>query len=178
MKTSESYLKETPSDSKPLESDPSEKNDEPWRYGTKSLSKIDRDITQKDGSRYRGTRQSISFDVGTNNYLTDGKFPDDRANHSVRPLGSIYFAINSIYRTRMSRVAFLEWGFGASIYNFKFQNDSVKVSTGPTGVEFNVDNRALDFRKSQLSALFLNLSAQNFSSVILPKARILASLSL
>src|SRR5688500_11630392 len=38
------------------------------------------------GNRWGRTWQSFNFDLGTNNYLADGSFPDnDNALHSVRP---------------------------------------------------------------------------------------------
>ena len=117
------------------------------------------DIEVKEYTFHKGTRHSISFDLGTNNYLSNGKFPDATNDlYTVRPWGSWYAAINSVYRTRMARTFFLEWGFGGSLYNFKFQNDAISVSSDPTGVNFSVDPRTVDFRKSKLSAAYVNAS--------------------
>ena len=44
------------------------------------------------------------------------------------------------------------------MYNFKFQNDAVAVSKTPSNVAFAVDMRDLDFKKSKLSAVYLNAS--------------------
>ena len=54
------------------------------------------------GNRWGRTWQSFNFDLGTNNYLADGKFPNsDNALYSVRPWGSWYLAASSIQRTRL-----------------------------------------------------------------------------
>ena len=54
------------------------------------------------GNRWGRTWQSFNFDLGTNNYLSDGKFPDnDNELYSVRPWGSWYVAASSIQRTRL-----------------------------------------------------------------------------
>jgi hypothetical protein len=136
-----------------------ESKEEDWKSPEKTETDYSSgDETEvKERTYYRGTRQSVSFDLGTNNYLSDGKFPNDGADlYTVRPWGSWYAALNSVYRTRMSRVFFLEWGFGASLYNFKFQNDNVTVSYNADNVFFGIDSRDVDFRKSKLSALYLN----------------------
>ena len=71
------------------------------------------------GSRWGRTSQSFNFDLGTNNYLEDGKFPDaNNALYSVRPWGSWYVSLASIQRTRLGSKFFLEWGVGMSWYTF------------------------------------------------------------
>lgn len=105
------------------------------------------------------TWQSFNFDLGTNNYLSDGKFPDgDNALYSVRPWGSWYFAANSIQRTRLARKFFIEWGIGISWYTFKFQNDNILIEKDDTGVQFIEDVRDVDFKKSKLSASYVTAS--------------------
>src|SRR5688572_5512677 len=77
-------------------------------------------------NRWGRTWQSFNIELGTNNYLSDGKFPDaENAPYSVRPWGSWYVAAASIQRTRISKKFFLEWGLGMSWYTFKFQDDNV-----------------------------------------------------
>lgn len=105
------------------------------------------------------TYHSINFDLGTNNYLADGKFPDEDNNlYSVKPWGSWYVGINSIQRTRVAQKFFLEWGGGISWYNFKFQNRSTVMSKDDNTVLFAEDIRDLNFKKSKLTACYLNLS--------------------
>jgi hypothetical protein len=105
------------------------------------------------------TWQSFNFDLGTNNYLSDGKFPDnDNALYAVRPWGSWYLAASSIQRTRIGGNLFLEWGLGLSWYNFKFQNDDVMMQKDDSGVQFITDLREVDHRKSKLTATYINAS--------------------
>jgi len=108
------------------------------------------------------TRHSVNFDLGVNNYLEDGKFPDDNNElYSVRPWGSWYVAINSIQRTHVGGKFYLEWGAGFSWFNFKFQNDNVLITKDDDGLIFQEDPRAaqgVDFTKSKLTASYINAS--------------------
>ena len=110
-------------------------------------------------SRIGRTWQSFNFDLGTNNYLENGKFPDsDGAVYSVRPWGSWYIAASSTQRTRVGRNFFLEWGLGLSWYNFKFQDDDAMLVKNDNGVVFETDQRDVDHRKSKLTASYINAS--------------------
>lgn len=112
--------------------------------------------------RYHGrrTHNSFSVDIGTNNYLNNGKFPDQSNSlYSVRPWGSWYVGLNSIYRTRMANKFFLEWGGGVSWYNFKFENNQTQVTKDNTGVVFAEDSRNFSFTKSKLTAAYVNIQA-------------------
>lgn len=109
--------------------------------------------------RPRRTYHSISFDIGTNNFLSNGKFPDSNNDlYTVKPWGSWYVGINSIQRTRIAGKFFVEWGVGVSWYNFKFQDNKTVVSKDNTGVIFSTDTRDLDFMKSKLTASYVNAS--------------------
>src|SRR5688572_15130445 len=111
------------------------------------------------GSRWGRTSQSFNFDLGTNNYLEDGKFPDaNNALYSVRPWGSWYVSLASIQRTRLGSKFFLEWGLGMSWYTFKFQKDNILIVKDNDGTQFVEDTRDVDFDKSKLSASFVQAS--------------------
>jgi hypothetical protein len=109
---------------------------------------------------YRGrigkTWQSFNFDLGTNNYLSDGKFQD--TTFSVRPWGSWYLAASSTQRTRVGKKFFLEWGVGISWYNFKFQDDDVMLQESDQGVQFVTDTRDVNHLKSKLTVTYINAS--------------------
>ncbi len=107
-------------------------------------------------NRIGRTWQSFNFDLGTNNYLSDGKFQD--TTYTVRPWGSWYIAGSSIQRTRVGRNFFLEWGLGISWYNFKFQQDDIKIVRDDDGVQFTEDTRGYNYRKSKLTATYINAS--------------------
>ena len=112
-----------------------------------------------EGKRWGKTWQSFNFDLGTNNYLSDGKFPDaDGATYAVRPWGSWYLAINSTQRTRFGRNFFLEWGLGMNWYNFKFQKDNVVIVQDDNGAQFVEDGRDASFKKSKLTVSYINAS--------------------
>lgn len=107
----------------------------------------------------RRTYHSFNIDVGMNNYLENGKFPDDGNKlYSIKPWGSWYVGLNSVLRTRIAGKFFVEWGAGVTWYNFKFNNRKVVISKDDTGVIFSEDPRALNFKKSKLTATYVNLS--------------------
>ncbi|HRJ31687.1 MAG TPA: hypothetical protein PLV21_13470 [Cyclobacteriaceae bacterium] len=107
----------------------------------------------------RRNRHSINFDLGVNNYLNEGKFPDDNNElYAVRPWGSWYVGINSIQHTHVGGKFFIEWGMGLSWYNFKFQQDNILISKTEDGVLFAEDTRDVNFIKSKLTATYANLS--------------------
>jgi hypothetical protein len=108
----------------------------------------------------RGTRNSFNIDIGTNNYVSNGNFPSqNNSQYAVRPWGSWYVGLSSIYRTRMSNKFFLEWGYGVSWYNFKFQNSETQLTKDNNGVYFNPDSRGYSYEKSKLTAAYINISA-------------------
>lgn len=101
----------------------------------------------------------MNFDFGINNYLENGSFPDyNGAQYTVRPWGSWYVGINSILHTDFGDKFFVEWGFGVSWYNFKFQDDRTRVNDTEDGVTFTEDPRPFSFEKSKLEATYLNVS--------------------
>jgi hypothetical protein len=110
--------------------------------------------------RRRGhTEQSFNFDLGTNNFLEKGKFPNsENANYAVRPWGSWYIGLASIQRTRLARNFFLEWGMGVSWYNFKFEKDNIVIQKDDNGLQFLEDNREVDFKKSKLTVSYITAS--------------------
>ena len=79
--------------------------------------------------RFERTTHHFNIDLGINNWLEDGQFPDDNnAPYSVKPFGSWYVALNSVNRTWVGGPIFLDWGFGISWYNWKMQDADVRIS--------------------------------------------------
>jgi hypothetical protein len=121
-----------------------------------------RNYSSSNTRKYYGRRtyHSFNFDLGTNNFVApDYAFPNqNNETYSVRPWGSWHVAINSIERTRLARKFFLEWGVGVSWYNFKFENDKIRISKDAEGVIFSEDQRDLEFSKSKLTTTYLNAS--------------------
>ena len=105
----------------------------------------------------RRTYHSFNVDIGTNNYLQGGKFPDGTNElYTVKPWGSWYVGLNSVMHTRVVGKFFMDWGGGVSWYNFKFADEKVVLSKDDNGVIFSQDTRNLDFRKSKLTAAYIN----------------------
>ena len=112
---------------------------------------------ERRSHRGRRTHHSFNIDLGTNNYLEDRKFPDaNNPLYTVKPWGSWYVGLNSVMRTRVAGKFFLEWGGGVSWYNFKFSNEKTVLTKADNGVLFTEDTRNFDFRKSKLTATYLN----------------------
>ncbi len=145
-KQAESYLKDSVKESRTRQ--------------TQTVSSPDssRNWTKRTRNHWnRRTYHAFNMDLGTNNYLSNGKFPDQTNQpYAVRPWGSWYVALNSVQRTHVVGKFFLEWGVGVSWYNFKFQNDMTVLSKNDNGVSFLQDNRSVDFIKSKLTATYLN----------------------
>ncbi len=119
----------------------------------------DEDERRRRKERY-GTHNHFKIDLGINNYLEDGESPGDNNElYSVRPWGSWYVGLNSINDTHISGKLHLEWGGGVSWYNFKFEDESVRLEEGPDAIVFSQANDGLDHRKSKLTAAYVNVSA-------------------
>jgi hypothetical protein len=107
----------------------------------------------------RRTHHSFNIDLGMNNYLENGNFPDATNQlYSVKPWGSWYVGLNSVLRTHVGGKFYMEWGAGVSWYNFKFENASVAISKDANGVIFTEDTSPVDFTKSKLTACYINAS--------------------
>ncbi len=148
-KSSSQYLKDTVKSATELpivSSSESISNTENWK-----------DIKREKNHWRRGTHHTFNIDLGTNNYLTDGKFPDETNElYSVRPWGSWYVGLNQVMRTRVTRKFFIEWGAGVSWYNFKFQNDRTIITKNQDDISFSEDIRDFNFTKSKLTAAYIN----------------------
>ena len=119
----------------------------------------DEEKRTREKRRY-GTHNDFAVDLGINNFLEDGQSPGNNNElYSVRPWGSWYVGLNSINDTHVSGRLHLEWGGGISWYNFKFEDESVRLEDGPDAVVFSQATDGLDHRKSKLTAAYVNVSA-------------------
>ncbi len=160
-KSSSTYLKDTTqaTAAKPAPEDTwirDRRDDNTWRWDD------DRDF-RRESRRDRYSRRpyhSFNIDLGMNNYLENGHFPDGGNQlYTVKPWGSWYVGLTSTLRTRISNKFFLEWGAGVSWYNFKFANYKVGISKDDTGVIFYENPRTdVEFTKSKLTVAYVNLS--------------------
>lgn len=108
---------------------------------------------------HRGSYHSFNIDLGMNNYLENGHFPDGGNQlYTVKPWGSWYVALNSTLRTRLSGKFYIEWGAGVSWYNFKFSNFKVGITKDDNGVIFYENPNPVAFTKSKLTVAYVNIS--------------------
>ena len=112
--------------------------------------------TYRKGKR---TDNMLSFDLGFNNYLRNGKFPDESNElYAVKPVVSWYVALGLLNRTRVAGPLYLDWGANVSWYNFKFENERTRLAKGPDRVEFSESTATIDPIKSKLVVPYLNVS--------------------
>jgi len=115
-----------------------------------------RKVTYK-ADRVERTTHHFNIDLGINNWIEDGQFPDgDNANYTVKPFGSWYVALNSVNRTWVGGPLFLDWGFGISWYNWKMQDTDVRISEGAEEIVFEPVTAPLSGIKSKLTASYIN----------------------
>lgn len=123
----------------------------------KDNSNTEVDIQKRQLSRR--TRHTFNFDLGMNNYLSNGRFPDeDNALYTVRPFGSWYVGANSIRKTNISGPLFFEWGLGLNWYNFKFQDSRARFVKQDNRVLFYEEVASIDPIRSKLTTSYINLS--------------------
>jgi hypothetical protein len=108
-----------------------------------------------DADRVDRTSHHFNFDLGLNNWLEDGGFPDANAPYSIKPFGSWYVGLNSINRTWVGGPLFIEWGLGVSWYNWKFENTDFRAVKTDTGIDF-VSDPNQNGLKSKLTASYIN----------------------
>lgn len=117
------------------------------------------DIDDDEDTENWGDRISGNLDLGLGNYLSSSGFPDEEgAQYAVKPWGSWYLALGTIYHMRVNEAFKVEWGLGFSMYNFKFEDERTLLTENATGVEFTRDTRDFVFLKSKLSVNYINFS--------------------
>ena len=157
-KPSQAYLKDSTQSTSTTSSSENWDRDRNWDRDNNNNNSNNNDETVRRYSGHR-THHSFNIDLGMNNYLMDGKFPDaSNQLYTVKPWGSWYVGLNSVLRTQVTRKFFVEWGGGVSWYNFKFDNEKVLISKDNNSVIFSEDTRDLGFRKSKLTVAYVNVS--------------------
>ncbi|WP_224998411.1 hypothetical protein [Cesiribacter sp. SM1] len=110
---------------------------------------------------YSRTRSSFLIDLGVNNFLEDGKFPqEDDAQYAVKPWGSWYVGLGQSFTTQIAGPLALQWGAGVNWYNFKFEDQRTRLNKTEQGVAFTQDlNSEVYSQKSKLTASYITLQA-------------------
>lgn len=99
------------------------------------------------------------LDIGMNNYLENGRFPDGNGEpYTVKPFGSWYVALGSAFRTRVAGPLALEWGGNISWYNFKFVDPAQRIVSGDESVLWELSDLPSPIR-SKLTVTYVNVSA-------------------
>jgi hypothetical protein len=128
------------------------------RSKPREVSERDKDKWERRNRHPKRTDNEFVFDVGLNNYLQDGRFPDENnAPYGLRPLGSRYIAVGNEFRTRIGgrkSPLYLKYGLEFSANNFMFNRD-VQIQRGPEAVEF--PEVLQDLRKSKLTVWYLSV---------------------
>lgn len=118
----------------------------------------DRKKITYDAERVDRTTHHFNMDIGLNNWLEDGSFPNaNNSPYSIKPFGSWYVGLNSTNRTWVAGPIFLEWGLGISWYNWKLEDSDFRVVEADTRIDF-VQNPDQSGIKSKLTASYLNAS--------------------
>lgn len=105
------------------------------------------------------TDNSFNIDIGTNNWMEGGAFPDENnQNYAVKPWGSWYIALNSVNKTWLTGPLFMEWGMGVSWYNWKMQDADNLITKGDNNIEIVEAPTTTSSIYSKLTAPYINVS--------------------
>lgn len=106
-----------------------------------------------------GTLRSLNFEIGLNNYLSDGEFPSSSDLYRVKPIGSTYVGLNWNHITYVSGPLYLDWGGGFSWYNYKFENAAARLDPNGGELNFTEATGIGSALKSKLKVSYLNIIA-------------------
>ncbi|WP_462247948.1 hypothetical protein [Ekhidna sp.] len=118
----------------------------------------DRKKVTYEAERVDKTTHHFNIDIGLNNWLEDGSFPEGNSPYTVKSFGSWYVGLNSTNRTWVGGPLFLEWGVGISWYNWKLQDPDYIIEEGANEIEFNLAPAGQNGKKSKLTASYINVT--------------------
>ena len=114
---------------------------------------------ERKEKRFSGSKTTFvsALDFGINNFLEDGKFPEDNnAQYTVRPWGSWYVGIMPTWQTHIGGKFAIDYGAGVSWYNFKFQDPRTRLVMYDDGLVFEQWDVELQSSKSKLTVTHIN----------------------
>ena len=124
-----------------------------------SIHVMAQDNDEKERKKNFGTHNYFDIDLGINNFLEDGQSPSEsNAPYAVKPWGSWYIALKSVNETHVNGSLHLLWGLDVSWYNFKFQNEALRLSEDPEMITFSEETGDFAPIKSKLTAAYINVS--------------------
>lgn len=104
------------------------------------------------------TSHYFNIDIGLNNWMENGSFPDENNQpYAVKPM-SWYFAMNSGNKSWISGPLFMDWGMGVSWYNWKMQDADQLITKGETQIVMETAPATYTSLKSRLSAPYINVT--------------------
>ncbi len=120
----------------------------------------DTTVTVHRDRKSRSTRTEFVFDLGLDNYLENGRFPDQpNADYVLRPWGSRYLAIGYQFKTRLfgrKSPLHLHYGPEVSFNNFMFDSNR-RLTRTADGVAFTDVPDVPELRKSKLTVIYASL---------------------
>jgi hypothetical protein len=121
------------------------------------MQEEERERSSSRKKRYKRTRSYFNFEFGMNNWLQDGKYPNEsNALYTVRNWGSWYVALANTNRLHVTGPLYLDFGANISWYNLKFQNDRTRLTKEPEEVVFWEDLVVEGPIKSKLTVSYIN----------------------
>ena len=121
-----------------------------------------RDLRKRRYRRGRSyVRNYFAVDLGFNNYLENGSFPDETGkNYGLGAFGARYISVGWYRRTSFFRSPlYLTVGLEVSWNNYMFQNNTY-ITQDSTGVQFRdyaANNAGATLDKSKLTAIYANI---------------------
>ncbi len=119
--------------------------------------------TERKPRRKKRTDSEWFLDLGLDNYLDAGKFPNQNEPYALRATGSRYIALSHLYRTRIGGAASplaISYGSEFSCYNFMFDSNQ-RIFKGANAVEFrplpDAQGQDIALKKSKLTAIYASL---------------------
>ncbi|MEP1035157.1 hypothetical protein [Ekhidna sp.] len=116
----------------------------------------DRKKVTYEADRVDKTTHHFNVDIGLNNWLENGSFPEGNSPYSIKSFGSWYVGLNSTNRTWIGGPLFLEWGLGINWYNWKLEDPDYIIQEGANEIEFNLAPATQSGQKSKLTASYIN----------------------
>jgi hypothetical protein len=101
----------------------------------------------------------MMYELGMNNYLEGGKFPNDvAAQYSVKPWGSWNFAIGGGLRWYIAKPISIDIAGDFSWYNFKYQDKGTRITETADDIIFSTSVSGADHIKSKTTVPYVNVS--------------------
>jgi hypothetical protein len=114
----------------------------------------------RDKNRYSPrSKYYFNIDMGLNNYLEDGKFPNGNELYALNPLGSWYWTFGPTYRTHLFGAFFIDLGMNAAMNVYRFENPRTRLNKTATGVQFTEDTNTVAHLKSKLTTWHIQAKA-------------------